>query len=121
MEQIELLHCITEPTRFRLLALLARRDYCVRALARKLGVTESAVSQHMQALKKYRVVEGTRVDYHIHYRIDSARIREAVDALSEALTGAAPEHAGINCTCDVSELCRCRNAAAGKGGVRGGK
>lgn len=47
MEQEELIRAIGEPMRLRILELLTRRQYCVRSLARMLGISEPAVSQHL--------------------------------------------------------------------------
>lgn len=48
MEREELIRAIGEPMRLRILELLTRRQYCVRSLARMLGISEPAVSQHLR-------------------------------------------------------------------------
>ena len=74
MDTIEILHIITDSTRFRLLQLLLEHHYCVKALAKKLGISESAVSQHMKILKKYQIVQGTKIGYQMHYQVDREKI-----------------------------------------------
>ena len=51
MTDLELLHIITMPTRYQILMLLLNHHYCGKALSAKLGISESAVSQHLQVLK----------------------------------------------------------------------
>ncbi len=51
MTDLELLHIITMPTRYQILMLLLNHHYCGKALSSKLGISESAVSQHLQVLK----------------------------------------------------------------------
>ena len=74
MDAIQIIHTITEPTRFRLLQLLFEHHYCVRALSKKLNISESAVSQHMRILKKYQVVYGVKIGYQVHYQVDKQLI-----------------------------------------------
>ena len=46
-----LLKALADPTRARIVDLLAGRSYCVRALSRLLDMSESAVSQHLKVLR----------------------------------------------------------------------
>ena len=68
MDNIEAVQVMTHPTRFQLMQLLGRHPYCVKALAKKLGISESAVSQHMNVLKKYGIVSGVRMGYPLYNR-----------------------------------------------------
>lgn len=74
MEAAQIIHIITDRTRFRLLQLLLEHHYCVKALAKKLGISEPAVSQHMRVLKKYQIVQGVKIGYQTHYQIDREKI-----------------------------------------------
>ena len=56
MTDLELLHIITMPTRYQILMLLLNHHYCGKALSAKLGISESAVSQHLQVLKNCGLV-----------------------------------------------------------------
>ncbi|MFH1914835.1 MAG: metalloregulator ArsR/SmtB family transcription factor [Pseudomonadota bacterium] len=58
-------------TRLRLINLLRHRSLCVNALARRLGVTPAAVSQHLRVLRDADVVIADKQGYHVHYRINS--------------------------------------------------
>ena len=68
METAEIIHIITEPSRFRLLQLLLRHHYCVKALSKKMGVSEPAISQHMRVLKRCGIVEGIKIGYQTIYK-----------------------------------------------------
>jgi DNA-binding transcriptional ArsR family regulator len=80
---------LADPTRRKLMESLRRRPHAVGELARRLGVTQPAVSQHLAVLRRARLVahrtEGRR---HV-YRVDPAGIaslRAYVDRMwSEAL------------------------------------
>ena len=107
-EQYTALKALADETRLRVIGLLAKRAYCVRALARKVGVSESAVSQHMKILKNAGLVTGVKWGYHMHYQVNREALRaldEAVSALSEPVQAeCAPK--GGNCDEFVEEICR---------------
>jgi len=67
-----------DETRLQLVALLARQEpgrvLCVGGLAHRLGVTTSAVSQHLRVLKDLGLVHGERRGYRIHYYLDQERL-----------------------------------------------
>jgi len=61
------LKAIADETRLRLLHLLLTQDLCGRALARRLGVTEAAVSQHLKVLREAGLISGEKRGYWTHY------------------------------------------------------
>lgn len=61
------LKALGEPMRLRILQALLERKHCTRSLSKKLGITESAVSQHMKILREAGLVYGERCGYHVHY------------------------------------------------------
>jgi DNA-binding transcriptional ArsR family regulator len=72
---------LADPTRLKLLSLLAQQQgadaLCVNALARRLGVTQSAVSQHLRVLKSEGLVKGERRGYRVHYFINQQTLAHA--------------------------------------------
>ncbi len=67
MEMELLMKTLGEPMRFKIFSQLLERKHCVRSLSKKLGITESAVSQHLKMLRAAGLVYGERCGYHIHY------------------------------------------------------
>ena len=57
-------------TRVRMLEMLAQRQMCVGALARALGITPAAVSQHLRILRDAGAVVADKQGYFVHYRAD---------------------------------------------------
>ena len=59
-ELTEIFKALSDPTRLRLVKLLSEGGgaLCVNALAHKLNVTQSAVSQHLRVLRQARLVRG---------------------------------------------------------------
>ena len=94
------LKALGEPTRFSVFQYLLIRKHCVRSLSRKLGISESAVSQHMKVLKEAGLVYGERYGYHIHYLPK----QEALDELSRAFA-AMKEQSEVLCRDPL--VCQC--------------
>lgn len=78
-----------DETRLRLVALLARQEpgraLCVGRLAKELGVTDSAVSQHLRVLKDLGLVHARRRGYRLHYFLDVERLGTYQDLVREQL------------------------------------
>ena len=89
-EQAAVFSALADPTRLRLVRLLCRqRDpdaLCVSAMAGFLGVTQSAVSQHLRVLKAAGLVQGERRGYHIHYFINPDTLGRWREQVVQALT-----------------------------------
>ncbi len=62
-----MLKALGEPTRLSIFQQLLIRKHCVRSLSKKLGITESAISQHMKVLREAGLVYGEQFGYHTHY------------------------------------------------------
>jgi len=81
---------LADPTRLRLIKLLCRQRVpnalCVNALAGLLGVTQSAVSQHLRVLRAISLVKGERRGYHIHYFINREALERCKGLALEALS-----------------------------------
>ena len=56
MDTLAMLKLLGEPTRLAILNALLERKHCVRSLARTLGITESAVSQHLKRMREAGLV-----------------------------------------------------------------
>ncbi len=88
-EQAALFGVLADPTRLKLLRLLSQQQepsaLCVNALAYQLGVTQSAISQHLRVLKSAGLVKGERRGYRIHYFISQEALTQAQQQISNAL------------------------------------
>ena len=100
MELSAVLKALGEPTRLLIFQQLLTRKHCVRSLSKKLGITESAVSQHMKVLREAGLVYGERCGYHIHYLPK----QEALDELSGAFEQMRKRSAEL---CRDPLLCQC--------------
>lgn len=67
MDLQTLVKSIGEPMRFHILEMLVFRKHCVRSLSKHLGISESAVSQHLKVMREAGLIYGEKYGYHTHY------------------------------------------------------
>jgi len=92
-ETVAALKALAHETRWRMVELLLAHSLCVGALARTLGVTEAAASQHLQILRRAGLVRGEKRGYWTHYLVQTqelerlgselARLPERTDGLMD--------------------------------------
>ena len=70
-----------DESRLRIMELLVEKEYCVGALARRLGCSEAAVSQHLKILRLAGLVRGEKRGYWVHYSACTENIVEFADSL----------------------------------------
>jgi DNA-binding transcriptional ArsR family regulator len=78
-EQVRLLRCIEEPTRLRILTLLAEGEKYVGEIAEALGKEQSLVLYHLEALRKCNVITVNPKTNRIYYKLSDARLAELVN------------------------------------------
>jgi ArsR family transcriptional regulator len=102
IEQLaETLKALADPTRLKLVQLLGQNSpeaaecgtqvcngtgfLCVNALAHRLNITQSAVSQHLRVLRQAGLVHSERRGSFVHYMLDSKALAGVQTALGDAL------------------------------------
>ena len=75
------LKALADDNRLRILQLLLNTDLCGGALAKHLGISKPAVSQHLRILRKAGFVKGEKRGYWTHYMVD----REALSRIAREL------------------------------------
>lgn len=113
MDSLKLIHLITDETRFRLIELLLKRSYCVKALSKKIGISEPAVSQQMKILKQNGLVKSVKIGYQVHYNVERNLILSAIGELSQVISHqptAANLISDADCSCEFEAECRKREA-----------
>ena len=104
----KILKALGEPKRYLLMQLLAERGYCVRALARKSCLSESAVSQHLKVLREAGLVYGVKRGYYTHYSVDKDALGRVIDALEALRTVHRKPCEGPFYGCPEAEAVRCQ-------------
>ncbi|MDD6263287.1 MAG: metalloregulator ArsR/SmtB family transcription factor [Clostridiales bacterium] len=99
---------LCEPSRCRIVMLLSERTYCVNALAYILGISASAVSQHLRILREAGIVYSEKLGYHTHYRLDKDRLLELANGIA-GLTREKPDNCrkkGV--VCEAAKTVGCK-------------
>lgn len=94
----EIYKALGDPTRLRLLKLLTDQTLvfcdgacdggkflCVGALAQKLAVTQSAVSQHLRILRQAGLVQSERRGSFMHYSISPQGLEQFRDLINQTM------------------------------------
>ena len=102
-----ILKAIGDPKRYQLLELMCERTYCVRALARRSELSESAVSQHLKILREAGLVIGEKRGYYTHYRVDKDALQTVVHAIQQLIDARREPCNGPFYGCPESEYIRC--------------
>jgi len=82
-EFLGILKALADETRLKIVTLLLSHDFCVGALAKRLDISEAAVSQHLQVLRKAGIVRGEKRGYYTHYWVDRDILKKAAEKLLE--------------------------------------
>jgi len=80
-ETAELFKLLSVDKRIRIIECLKKGDLNVNALAKSLGITQSAISQHLRVLKAAGLVKDERKGYWVHYSLN----REALEKCRQRL------------------------------------
>ncbi|WP_234983919.1 ArsR/SmtB family transcription factor [Selenihalanaerobacter shriftii] len=84
---------MSDETRLKLLVLLLDKDYCVGALAKKLDISKSAISQHLKVLREAELVIGEKRGYWVHYSVKE----DQLDKITKKLNNLS-EYYSFECT-----------------------
>ena len=75
LSQQPVFEALADPTRRRLLDMLADTELPVNDLARRFSVTRPAISQHLRVLRRAGLVRETRVGRERRYRLRAVGLR----------------------------------------------
>lgn len=89
----EVFKTLADPTRIRLIALLAEGEICVHELAQALGMSSSAVSHQLRLLRHQGLVRSRRQGRHIFYQLDDEHVLELLQQVRAHLAHQPREHA----------------------------
>lgn len=72
-----------DPTRIKMMYIMAGGEVCVQDIAAALGVTKSAISHQLSGLKENKIVKSRRDGKNVYYSIDDDHVSQV---LSLAMT-----------------------------------
>ena len=70
---------LSDPTRLRMVSLLAHHELCVCDVAAALGMTQSAVSHQLRLMHEMRLVHKRRDGRMMYYSLDDEHVHDLYD------------------------------------------
>ena len=86
-ELAETFRALADSSRVKIVSSLLQQELCVCDLAAVVGMSESAVSQHLRILRNLRLVKTRREGKLVYYALDDAHVRELLDVSLNHLLG----------------------------------
>ena len=119
MDRTLVLKAIADDTRRSIIILLLRHNFCVRALAKKLEISEAAVSQHLKVLRRSGLLSGEKKGHFMHYDVNRNVLHELageIKALADIKREACPSrdkeccHEHAHKENDCTGHCKCHRS-----------
>ena len=66
---LDIISSLSDPSRLRVVSVLAEADCCVSELAQRIGLSQSCTTRHLQVLKRAGVLSRTREGKRVLFRI----------------------------------------------------
>ncbi|MBN2715405.1 MAG: winged helix-turn-helix transcriptional regulator [Deltaproteobacteria bacterium] len=72
----DIFKALGDGSRLKILKLIAAKGnlLCVGYIAKHIGLSQPAVSQHLKLLKSVGILSSERQRFHVHYRIDESAL-----------------------------------------------
>lgn len=65
---------MADPTRLRIIGLLAQAEICVGDLHGIMGMSQPAISHHLRILRSLRLVKFRKEGRHVYYTLDDEHV-----------------------------------------------
>jgi len=82
----ELFKTLSVDKRIEIIELLKKDTMNVNALAKRIGISQSAISQHLRVLKAAGLVKDEREGYWIHYSLNRQALEKCRQRLNRICT-----------------------------------
>ena len=121
-DQVKVFKALSSEPRLKIVRLLKEHPQCVNAIAKRLSMTQSAVSQHLRILKEAGLVRGMKRGNWMHYEISSENLERYGRAMAEVfgvwIKPSPTMQASANCPPGLLKECRSKtpNGKTNKGG-----
>lgn len=75
----EIFSALADPSRLRILSVLAHSRLSVGEICQEVGMSQPAVSHHLRLLRVQRVVRAEKEGKHVYYCLDDEHIHNLLD------------------------------------------
>ena len=73
---------LSDETRLNILLLVSKRSVCQKGISKYLGISDSAVSQHIKVLKEANIITGYKEGYYMLYHINEGIFNKCVSFIN---------------------------------------
>lgn len=73
---------LSDETRLNILILASKRSICQKGISKFLGISDSAVSQHIKVLKDAGILKGIKEGYFVFYTIDKDTFNQCLSFIN---------------------------------------
>ncbi|WP_425448261.1 ArsR/SmtB family transcription factor [Dethiothermospora halolimnae] len=109
MEIVKQLKALGDETRLKIIILLLNKKFCVRSLAKKLNISQSAVSQHLKLLRDCNLVQGEKKGYWVHYDVKKQELSNLAKSINKLINLDISLKDEIQSFIDINILEECTN------------
>lgn len=92
----EIFRALADTSRIKIVYSLLKQELCTCDLAAIVGLSESAVSQHLRVLRQLRLVKNRRAGKQVFYSLDDAHIRMLLVVCLNHVKDGDRGHAGLD-------------------------
>jgi ArsR family transcriptional regulator len=80
------LRCLGNPTRLKILSVLADREYCAVGLAAALGLSQTVISDHLAQLRSRELLQTYRRGTRVYYKCSDPCVLRFLGTLGDILS-----------------------------------
>lgn len=112
---VKVFKSLSDETRLNILILVSKRNICQKGISKFLGISDSAVSQHIKILKEAGIITGYKEGYYVLYEINKEVFQECITFMNsisnqssmEFLTKINLNEKNITCSTNCKSIKRC--------------
>lgn len=82
-DEARIFKALSSEPRLEIVRMLKEHPQCVNAIARRLGMTQSAASQHLRVLREAGLAKGLKRGNWMHYELPSSSLERCGRVLAE--------------------------------------
>ena len=79
---VKVFKALSDETRLNILLLVSKRSVFQKGISKYLGISDSAVSQHIKVLKEANIITGYKEGYYILYHINEGIFNKCVSFIN---------------------------------------
>ena len=106
LEIIKIFKALGDEVRFNILILISNNSMCSKGLAKRLNISEAAISQHIKILKEAELIIGYKVGYHNFYDLNFQTINMVRKYLDSMISDDNIENENLNIKLGCFNSCK---------------